>query len=238
MNAPASASRRPFFGLLLGATTATGAALHSTSSAEAQAAPGTPAWLTGLKGTHRALFDFPNHKNGVPLLHILNYVNSYNAAFGAAPGEVSSIGTFYGIGGQSSIPLAFNDTIWQKYGLGEYTGVKDASGKAYTRNVFNRPTDQDSHLLMQAMGVPAIPMFAGVMPAIGIEGLQKMGTTFLLCANALGGWCAELEARGRGKADALDKELRANLLPGVIIVPAMVIAIEQAQRAGIAYNRQ
>ena len=67
---------------------------------------------------------------------------------------------------------------------------------------------------------------------------QKMGTKFLLCNNALGIWCLELEARGKGKAQDLDQELRANLLPGVTIVPAMVIAIDQAQEAGIKYNRQ
>jgi hypothetical protein len=65
-----------------------------------------------------------------------------------------------------------------------------------------------------------------------------MGTTFLLCANALGGWCAELEARGKGKMADIQAELKANMLPGVTIVPAMVIAIEAAQRAGITYNRQ
>jgi hypothetical protein len=65
-----------------------------------------------------------------------------------------------------------------------------------------------------------------------------MGTRFLLCANALGAWELELEARGKGKAAELDAEFRANLLPGVTIVPAMVIAIEQAQAAGIKYNRQ
>jgi hypothetical protein len=32
--------------------------------------------------------------------------------------------------------------------------------------------------------------------------------------------------------------LTANLLPKVTIVPAMVIAIEKAQAAGIRYNRQ
>jgi serine protease len=56
--------------------------------------------------------------------------------------------------------------------------------------------------------------------------------------NALGAWELELEARGKGKAPDLDKELRANLLPGVTMVPAMVIAIEKAQAAGIRYNRQ
>jgi len=34
------------------------------------------------------------------------------------------------------------------------------------------------------------------------------------------------------------KELQANLLPGVTIVPAMVIAIEKAQTAGIRQKRQ
>ena len=53
---------------------------------------------------------------------------------------------------------------------------------------------------MQAIQTPVIPAFAEAMPALGIESLQKMGTKFLLCANALGGWCRELEARGKGKA--------------------------------------
>jgi intracellular sulfur oxidation DsrE/DsrF family protein len=73
---------------------------------------------------------------------------------------------------------------------------------------------------------------------MGIENLQKMGTKFIMCNNALGLWVLELEARGKGTAAAIDAELRANLLPGVTIVPAMVIAIEKAQEAGMAYNRQ
>ena len=32
--------------------------------------------------------------------------------------------------------------------------------------------------------------------------------------------------------------MRANLLPGVTIVPAVVRAIEQAHAAGFSYNRQ
>jgi hypothetical protein len=31
-------------------------------------------------------------------------------------------------------------------------------------------------------------------------------------------WCLELEARGKGNAQEIEKELRANLLPGVTIV--------------------
>jgi hypothetical protein len=34
------------------------------------------------------------------------------------------------------------------------------------------------------------------------------------------------------------EDLKANILPGVELVPAMVIAVEQAARAGLSYHRQ
>jgi intracellular sulfur oxidation DsrE/DsrF family protein len=81
-------------------------------------------------------------------------------------------------------------------------------------------------------------MLGQAAPALSIPSLQKMGTKFLICNNALGLWTLELEARGKGAAAAIDKDLRANVLPGVTIIPAMVQAIEQAQTAGFSYNRQ
>ena len=232
-----SIQRRGFIGRIIGAASAFGVALASPRAAAAQA-PAADAWLKDVRGPHRCFFDIPKHLNGAGLLHILNYVSTYSAAYKAAPGQVGVVSSFYGIGPGASISLAFNDAMWAKYGLSEYTGLKDATGKPYARNPFHRPTANELHLLMQAMQTPTIPMFAGAMPALGIESLQKMGTTFLVCGNALGAWCGELEARGKGTAADLQKELTANLLPGVTLVPAMVIAIEQAQNAGIAYNRQ
>ena len=73
---------------------------------------------------------------------------------------------------------------------------------------------------------------------MGIQSLQKTGTKFIMCNNALALWVLELEARGKGTAADIDADLRGNLLPGVTIVPAMVIAIEKAQEAGMAYNKQ
>ena len=227
--------RRGFLGRIIGTAAALGVAGEG-QRAEAQPA-GPDEWIKGVKGAHRCLFDFPQHKNLAPQLHILNYLNTYGQAY-KTPGAAGAVGTFYSMGPQASIPLAFNDAMWAKYSLGEYAGLKDASGKPYTRNVFNKPTADDLHLLMAAMQTPTIPALAPAMPALGIESLQKMGTTFLLCANAFGGWCEELQARGKGTSADLMKDLSANLLPGVIVVPAMVIAIEKAQAAGIAYNRQ
>jgi hypothetical protein len=230
-------SRRGFLGRVFGAAAAVSLPVAGTGIAVAQQSS-ADAWIAEVKGAHRCLFDFPQHKGGAPLLHILNYLNTYKEAYKAAPGTAGAVGTFYSIGSQSSISLAFNDAMWAKYGLGDYLGLKDKAGKAYVRNVFYRPTGDDAGVLIQAFGTPNIPELAGMVPALGIESLQKMGTKFLLCANALGAWCLELQARGKGKAADVEKELRANVLPGVTTVPAMVIAIEKAQAAGIRYNRQ
>jgi intracellular sulfur oxidation DsrE/DsrF family protein len=237
MNTAETTHRRGFLRRMFGAAAAASVPISGMRTVAAQES-GPDDWIKEVNGTRRCLFDFPQHKNGFPLLHIFNYLNTYTVAYKAGAGQVGAVGTFYGIGSQASIPLAFNDATWAKFGLGEYAGLKDAAGKPYTRNVFYRPTKDDLHLLMQAVSSPTIPGFAEAMPALGIENLQKMGTRFLLCANALDGWCLELEARGKGKAPDIGKDLRANLLPGVTIVPAMVIAIEKAQDAGIAYNRQ
>ena len=81
------------------------------SSAGARSAAqeaGIDDWIKEVKGTHRCFFDFPQHKNGLPQLHILNYLNTYSAAYKVGPGQAGAVGTFYGMGSQSSIPFAFN----------------------------------------------------------------------------------------------------------------------------------
>src|SRR5262245_45545018 len=141
--------RRGFLGRVLAAAAAfsvTGAAAAEAEQAAA-AASGPDSWIASGKGTHRCLFDFPQHKVFFPPRHHLNYINTDTQAYKAAGGTVGTVGTFYGSGNQASIPLAFNDAAWAKYGLGEYLGLKDASGKFYTRNVFNKATKDDAHLM-------------------------------------------------------------------------------------------
>src|SRR5215831_7015018 len=159
------ANRRGFLGRLLGTAAAVGvtsAAVQGEGTpgvdeaAQAPAAAGNPAdaWIKEVKGTHRCLFDFPQHAGGAPLLHILNYLNTYSEAYKAAPGTAGAVGTFYSLGTRASISLGFNDAMWAKYGLGDYLGLKDKTGKAYTRNVFHKMTGDDAHIVIQAFQTP------------------------------------------------------------------------------------
>lgn len=225
--------RRGFIARVAAAVAALGAGRAVTPGlAAAQPANGS-GWIAEVPGKNRCFFDCPQHANGMGLLHILNYLGAYPA------GQAGVVSSFYSVGPASSIALGFNDAMWAKYGLGEVLGLKDAAGKPYTRNVFAGMTKDDAHLLAQRAGIPpTIALLGQAAPALSIPSLQKMGTKFLVCNNALGLWTLELEARGKGKADAIGADLRANLLPGVTIVPAMVRAIEQAHAAGFSYNRQ
>jgi intracellular sulfur oxidation DsrE/DsrF family protein len=230
--------RRGFVARGLAAAAAGWSTVALRASGTAEQAAADDSWIKEVPGTHRCFFDFPTHGNGWGLAHVNNYLTSYAAAYKVPPTQVGAVGTFYGIGPSSSIALGFNDAMWARYGLGEYLGLEDAGGRPYTRNVFHRPTAADGHLLAEGARVPTMAPLGGAITAAGIEGLQTRGTKFLMCANALGAWTMELEARGKGAAAEIGKDLRANLLPGVTIVPAMVVAIEQAQAAGIRYNRQ
>jgi len=221
--------RRGFLGRMAAAA-GVAAGLPWVKPAAAQQS-GPDDWLAAQTGAHRCFFDFPAHKDGSPLWHIYNYVRTYTgAAYGESGSQVKTVGTFYSIGPTSSIPLAFNDKIWSDYALGEYMGITDPQTRQpSTRNLFNRPQTGDPIML-----APGIPTVVGA----GIENLQKMGTTFLLCNNALVGWTLGLADAGKGPAKDIERDLRANILPGVVTVPAMVIAIEKAQEAGISYNKQ
>jgi len=76
------------------------------------------------------------------------------------------------------------------------------------------------------------------LPQASIESLQQRGATFILCNNALTIFSALVAQKGGLEPKAVYEDMKANILPGVILVPGMVVAIEQAQKAGLTYHRQ
>src|SRR5882724_10731783 len=103
MNVSKTTHRRGFLSRVFGtAAAAAGASIVGGGTAAAQESSAADAWLKEVKGTHRCLFDFPQHKNAFPQLHILNYLSTYSAAYKTTEGQVGAVGTLYGIGSQSS----------------------------------------------------------------------------------------------------------------------------------------
>ncbi|HAK55124.1 MAG: hypothetical protein QF463_00980 [Vicinamibacterales bacterium] len=220
--------RRGFLGSMAAAAAAVTMPWTGRRAAAAQGGPDD--WIAQQTGEHRALFDFPAAKNGAGLIHILNYISTYEGAYGVNAGDISTVGTLYSIGPASSIAMAFNDATWEKYALGEYLGIGDPVTMApATRNMYNAADANNPVLYIGPIGP---------FPDARIEALQEKGTTFLLCNNAVIAWSMELAGMGKGTVEGIQADLKANMLPGVVLVPAMVIAIEKAQVAGITYNKQ
>jgi hypothetical protein len=211
-------ARRAFAGVSALALVASVAAMSAaTSPLEAHATGYANAWLKN-SAKHRQFFDAPASAGGIPLVHMMNYYDTWNKAYNVPDKDVNAVGTFYG----ATTFFGVNDAMWAKYKLGEFLGEKDAAGALATKNPWREA-----------------PVFLGmeIRPA-SIESLQKRGANFILCNNALTIF-ASLLAKARGlEADAVYADLKANILPGVELIPGMVVAIEQAHTAGLSYHRQ
>jgi len=181
-------------------------------------------WLTALTGKHRQIFDMPNHESGWGLLHVRNYLNTMRDTYHVTHPDVTAVGTIYGMGTM----LAFNDNMWKKYNLGAASKVMDGTNQPATANVFYKAPGGSPSLSITGTPIP-IPADAS------ISELQQRGAVFILCNNAFNVWMGLLGGGDAAKSADLRKEFEANILPGVYLVPAMVVAIGQAQTHGCSY---
>ena len=174
-------------------------------------------WLRGLKAKHKQFFDNPTPNGGVALVHVMNYYDTYNKAYNVKDSDINAVLTFYA----GTTLYALNDAAWEKYRLGEFLDAKDAAGTPFTANPWR-----------------TAPVVLGMtLPGASIESLKKRGATLIVCNNALQIFSG-LIAQKRGlDAQAVYQDLKASIIPGIQLVPGMVIAVEQAQRAGLTYHR-
>ena len=93
--------------------------------------------------------------------------------------------------------------------------------------------------VLQGAGGCGEPVLSGAPIGIpadsSISSLQQRGGVFLLCNNAFNVWMGILGGGDAAKAAALRTEFEANMLPGIFLVPAMVVAVNQAQTHGCTY---
>jgi intracellular sulfur oxidation DsrE/DsrF family protein len=206
-----------------------GAALHT--GGDTRRLPGPPefsanqhpvsdVWLDQLKGKHRQLFDAPEPDGGTVLRHVRNYLDTWQADYGVPERDVSVVVTLYA----RTTPLGLQDAMWAKYRLGAALGITDSTTSApLVRNWFAHPMHGD-------------PVADGT-PQSSLESLQQRGVVFLLCNTALKRWSARLEKDGMGAAADVHADLTAHALPGVVIVPGVLIAMTKAHERGFGYVR-
>jgi hypothetical protein len=182
------------------------------------------AWIDQMSGKHKQVFDLGGRKlddtdavaGDSPLRVPKNYLNAHKEVYGL---ESPAINTIVGITSQA-FPINATDALWVKYSLGEKWKIKDSkTGTWAVRNLF---ADASVPFGDQALTVQA---------------LQKRGTVFWQCNNALGGVARMLAGQMKMDFDTVRSELVAGLLPGVKLVPAHTMAIGLVQEKGCTYEK-
>jgi intracellular sulfur oxidation DsrE/DsrF family protein len=206
----ASTPRRGFLGRLSIAFLG----LAGTPVLAARTSDPDESWLKGLNGQHRQFFDVGTMRDGRPMGRVLNFLDAYHDAYGTTDGDTNVV-----FGAHSgALGIVMSDALWTKYEIGK-------------RNSQNDPLTK-----MPAVRNPFIRREVGYdwSRDYSVTKLQERGVRFIACRRSIRALAMELTADGKN-ADAINDEIIAGLLPGVVPVPAMVVAINRAHEAGLAY---
>jgi len=195
------------------ATTAA-TARASAESIDAQT-PEQDAWLKRITGKHRQVFDIVTANDGWGLAFAQNFITANMQAYDLKQSEITAVASIR----HMAIALVLNDAMWSKYKLGQFFKINDNGTHApATRNVFSHTHPGD------------IPI-----PGVGVAELMSHGAIVTACNMALTAMSgATAGAAGLPGAHAREEWI-ANLIPGVVIVPAGVVAVNRAQEYHCTY---
>ncbi|MGH7741550.1 MAG: hypothetical protein ACRENS_05955, partial [Candidatus Eiseniibacteriota bacterium] len=201
--------RRGFLGTILAGAAAASLAHVPAAIAEGMDLPiaGSEALDAALKKLsgrkYRQLFDAPRPNESMPVIWSWAFLHTFNKL----KVEDSNVGCFVVLR-HEAIPLAMQDAVWAKYKLGEVFKIDDKTTKAPSvRNIVTNIKPED------------LPI-----PDMALEKVQARGVVFGVCDLAMTVYSMKLAADANMKAEDVKKDLVANLLPGIVVLPSGVYA--------------
>ena len=213
-------NRRDFLGkIAMGAGALTIASLAFPSPLAAHSNPvkssaGDPEeWLNQIKGKHRIVFDVAEPQGMMPLAWSRVFLMT-NQQTGADPNDCTAVVVLR----HEAIPYAFNDSVWEKYKLGEGSKINDPkTGAPATRNIFWKPAEGDFK----------VPGIGNVK--IGINELMDDGVLFGVCSVAILVNSHAMAQKMNLDGDTVHKDMMDGILPGIQLLPSGVWAVGRAQ---------
>ncbi|CAN5286566.1 hypothetical protein BH23GEM2_BH23GEM2_22810 [soil metagenome] len=172
-------------------------------------------WVSRIKGKHRQVFDAAEINSGFAAVYALNFLESTKQAHNLPDSELTAVVSFR----HFATPLLLKDEIWAKYRIGALPmiNVTDPQTSAPAlRNIFH-----DNIMLYPGLTYESVMATRPViMPAC------SLALTVL----------SSMAAAGAGvSAEQAKAEWFAGLIPGAIVVPSGVYAVNRAQQAGCTF---
>jgi hypothetical protein len=174
------------------------------------------AWLDTVPGKHRTFIDASTVSGaGEAILYASNLYDANASGYSLTDADIAVVVCLR----HFATTFAYNDAIWAKYGkvfsgMLNFTDPKTKQPPA--TNLLNSPD----------YGM-ALSNFGRTIPAV-----TKRGTHFAVCDMATHFFSMQLATQTGGNADAIYKELAANLIGNSHLVPAGVVAVNRAQERG------
>lgn len=218
-------ARRSFLvrlGMGAGVVGTTDISSPSEAAQDAPDAPWRPArhsqddWYDEIPGQHRFAFDTTT-PDGMALA--LRFANNYFTANENAYGLKDSDLAVVIVARHKSTSFAYSDAIWAKYGkeLSEQAEFRDPKTKLPPKiNVYAAPADGSDQ--------------NGTMDA-----LIKKGVHFAVCQMATRAIAGRIAKATGAEADAIFKEIGANLISNSHFVSAGIVAVNRAQEKGYSF---
>ena len=181
--------------------------------------PWDDSWTSKLEGRKlRTVFDAPQVNSALALHQAAAVIDNYRDVAGISEKELGLVVVIR----HRAIPMAFNDFIWNKYNAGVDLKLNDpATGEPARRNPFLNITKDDNKGM--------------VGEAQSLKTLHEKGVIFLGCSNAAMGWAYMLAKKAGTKVEDVRAELKANVIPGMTLLPTGIFAVVRAQNVGCSY---
>lgn len=173
-------------------------------------------WMSALTAKHRTAFDIATHRDGKPLTQARNVLDAWRDAFHVAERDINLVLCVHGDG----IPIILTDALWERFKIADQYGVAPALQPRPAKNVFLAANAASANL---------------VAATETVEALQRRGVRVVVCMNTVASATKKLSAAGFGAPDTVRRAILDGIVPGVIVVPAMLVALTQLQEKGIAY---
>jgi hypothetical protein len=242
MTAVSSLARRSFLSRLGAAAAAAGATLAASAPAAHAQTPSDgrwqPArhsaddWFDQLPGKHRFFFDTSTPDALADAIGFAgNYYSANKSGYGLENADLAVVICMR----HRSAPFAFNDAMWAKYGvpLAARAEFTDPKTKEAPKVNFYTPVAPTAAATPATSGASATPgASAAPARARGLANLMTLGVQFAICDLSTHAIAGLLARASGGTADAVYKEITANLIDRARLVPAGIVAVNRAQEHG------
>ena len=198
------------------------AAIGCAPTSASSSTPTTPptgdeldTWFASMKAPYKVLYDCVQASGGPDgIIFARNFMKFSGDKLGTKDADMNVVVSFR----HFATPYGYTDAMWAKYPqFAELLKVQDPTTK--------KPAARN------------IPLHDDVEGEAGanIPALVARGVHFTVCGAATE-FIAKILAGKTGDAKAIETELAANLIPNARIVPAGVVGIQRAQKAGFTYT--